>query len=262
MYQVVGICLLKNEDIYLDFVINNIYLSCDRLILLDNGSSDETVNICKKWAEQSSTIEFYSIKSATESHDYIADYVSTNTWVFAVDGDEIYDRERTATFLAELKQGKFNDYTQIMGNVLNCVKVDVPQKYAEGYLARPCRSMTKLYNFSAMAHWTGPWEERLHGGQIEFKPSWQGGKKYELQYESSWEESPFRCLHTVFVRRSSKDFAWSSSRSNIAERNIYSRKRKLVNAFLRIIGFELRSPHKKEAYMRGDLYQTEISAFL
>ena len=141
MNQIIGICLFRNEDLYADWVIKNIYEVCDHLILLDNNSSDNTAAICRKWTDKQKSIEFYSIKDPSESHSYINDYVNTNTWVFAVDGDEIYDSVRLKRFMQSIARGAFDEYTQIMGNVLNCDKIDIHAKKAYGYLARPCRSL-------------------------------------------------------------------------------------------------------------------------
>lgn len=40
--KIVGICLIKNEDYYIEQVLKNIMDFCDKIIVLDNMSEDNT----------------------------------------------------------------------------------------------------------------------------------------------------------------------------------------------------------------------------
>src|SRR5207302_4606979 len=75
---------------------------------------------------------------------------------------------------------------------------------AEGHLAPPCRSMTKLYNFKAITDWPGC-TQRLHGGEPQFRKGYDSLQRRNLHCEYGWEESFFRCLHLCFLRRSTID---------------------------------------------------------
>ncbi len=74
---------------------------------------------------------------------------------------------------------------------------------ASGYLSPPSRPLVGLLNFAAIEGWTGVRSERLHGGDIQFKPGYDLDSWRHLGSELGWDTSAFRCLHVCFVRRSS-----------------------------------------------------------
>ena len=59
--KIIGIMLLKNEEIWLQNVIENVIEFCDKLIILDNNSDDMTWEIIRKMQRLSSKI--YSKKN-------------------------------------------------------------------------------------------------------------------------------------------------------------------------------------------------------
>jgi hypothetical protein len=113
--------------------------------------------------------------------------------------------EKSAVLRAAIQEGKYDRYRQIYGHALHCDEMDLDRMTACGYLTPPCRTVTKLFNFNAISDWEGPCPERLHGGRIVFREGYDASMNSNLHQELSWEESPFRCLHTVFLRRSSLD---------------------------------------------------------
>lgn len=245
---IVGICLFQNEDIYLSKVLDNVAGFCDKMILLDNRSADSSLEIAKEACRKYSHYELYKIKSPASSHGFIEEYAGTDTWVFGVDGDEIYDPEGLLLFKKELLS-KYQDRWQIYGNVLHATKIEREKQQVSGYLARPSRSMTKLYNFSLIESWKNCQEERLHGGTLKFKNQ----KSQELFYAPcdvfSWEESIFRCVHAVFVKRSSLQKN-SHARLNIYDKNHLAWWKKLLS-------FRNASA-KHNTYKRGELVQKKI----
>src|SRR6185369_15232275 len=94
---------------------------------------------------------------------------------------------------------------QVFGNVLNCVSADEHTGQASGYLAPPCRSMTKLYNFRAIESWDGAVTHVFANGTIKFNPGYDGSLRLNLHETLSWEDAKFRCLHLCFMARSSLD---------------------------------------------------------
>ena len=88
--------------------------------------------------------------------------------------------------------------------------------------------------------------ERLHGGEPVFRPGFDASQKRLLMNEISWDESPLRCLHMCFCRRSSLDDG-SAPRPNIAE--LYHRGGWLTR--LRAAIFRGNSSWKQERYRRG-----------
>ena len=92
--KIVGIMLVKNEDIFIKDSINNVIHFCDKLIILDNYSTDNTNNIIldikKKFPKK---IKYSRIKKVSQSHKFIETYANKKFWIFQVDGDEIFDKK-------------------------------------------------------------------------------------------------------------------------------------------------------------------------
>jgi glycosyltransferase involved in cell wall biosynthesis len=262
--KITGIVLVKNEDIYIERVLANILEFCDEIIVTDNYSSDRTYGIIQKLAVQHPKISARRITHPRESHEAIEHYAGTNTWIFAVDGDEIYDPVGLKKMKSILKHGTFQDIWSIYGNVLNCTTINTEKKTANGYLAPPSRSMTKLYNFSLIESWTGC-PERLHSGNLTLKNSTQKQKAMELYKTMDWESSYFRCLHAVFVPRSSKkNELLSKTRLNPAEiESIASayRKKSYFKMTKRYALSLFGSNWKQKKYRRGSLIAKDISIF-
>ncbi len=203
MKKIIGICLVRSEDIYLKRIINNIIDFCDEIIITDNMSIDNTFKIIEKLASRYPKIVYKRISHPRESHQLIEKYVGTKTWVFGIDGDEIYDPSALLKTKEKLLSGYHDKWWLILGSVLNCISLNIENMKVKGYLAPPCRSMTKLYDFSIISKWTNCSIERLHGGDVEFKSGYNIALRYNLFERLSWEDSWFRCLHVALMKRSS-----------------------------------------------------------
>lgn len=260
-FKVVGIFLVRNEDIYFEQAVLNVLDFCDWILIADNYSTDRTWEQAKNLANLHKKIECHRIKRTHDSHDLINEYAGTNTWVFGVDGDEIYDPQGLLEFRKELLGGKFDDWWVIFGNVLNCISHDLVKKEATGYLAPPCRSMTKLYNFKAISRWDGPCLERMLGGTPVFKEGHDLSLRLNLHEKISWEEATFRCLHTCFLHRSSQDPPTLRDRPNPVELSAKGRLDKVGLGFINKILNKQRSHWKKEKYLRGDLVRLDVTSF-
>ena len=110
--------------------------------------------------------------------------------------------------------------------------------------------MTQLYNFQAIESWDGYTPERLHGGNIRFRPGFARGDHRMLQEEVNWEDADFRCLHLCFLKRSSRDTA-SASRRNIMETFGPTRLHNFWYSLAGKLGFERAANWKRSRYMRG-----------
>lgn len=263
--KIIGIVLLKDEDIFIERIITNIVEFCDEIIVADNESTDNTVNIILSLQKQFPKIHYFPIDHPSKSHDLITGYVDNPVWIFAVDGDELYDSEGLAMMRKKIMAGEFNDSWMIFGNVLNCIELDISKEQAKGYLSPPCRSMTKLYNFGLIKEWSGDCPERLHGGKITFNDGSHALQRLDLHEEISWDDSFFRCLHLCFLRRSSKEKENGKGfviRENISDKNSEGIVRKIFKIGTSLLGPKRRSSWKKEKYMRGELIQKDISSFL
>ena len=258
--KIVGIFLVRNEDLYIEQAVLNVLDFCDRILIADNYSKDRTWEIVQELAKVHRKIECYRIRRTDESHALIQHYAGSHTWVFGVDGDEIYDPVGLLRFRKEVLSGKFDRWWVLFGNVLNCIAIDRTRKEAKGYLAPPCRSMTKLYNFNAILRWDGPCLERMLGGTPVFKEGYDASLRLNLHEQVPWEESPYRCLHVCFLRRSSRDRR-DGSRPNpveIASKGFLGR---IGLGFLRRKLPDAPEDWKKEKYMRGELVTKDVSVF-
>jgi len=167
--RIVGIMLVRNEDIYVRQAAVNVLNFCDELLAVDNMSDDATGEILRSLEKETrGRLKYHRAEHPGLSHDLIAPYAGTDTWVFGVDGDEVYDPEGLSRLRRRLERGEFAQDWVLFGNVFNLISIEPGKSEASGHLAPPCRSMTKLYNFSAINAWHGPCQERLHGGRIVF----------------------------------------------------------------------------------------------
>jgi len=262
--QIIAIVLVKNEDLFIKTVLKNILLFCDRIYVADHRSTDKTPQIIKELATKYSQIEYRVINHVSESHDMIADYAGSDTWVMGVDGDEVYDPQGLKRFKEEILSGKYNRFFKILGNVFNIQRLDSQGHSARGYLTPPCRSMTKLYNFAAIDAWPPPCPERLHGGKVHFRVGFSHGVACDIFKERSWEESPFRCLHFCFQSRSSLDKIKGDQgaviRKGPGERNLWAYN--IKSFILSRLGLKKDIPYYKQSYyMRGPIVEKDISAF-
>lgn len=264
--KIIGIVLVRNEDLYIEQVLFNICEFCDEIIVADNISKDKTAEIAGSFHHKDCIVHYHLIKNPSESHELISCYAGKPVWIFAVDGDEIYDPEGLRKLRTKLLGGQFDRSWMIFGNVLNCVGLDLDENLARGYLSPPCRSMTKLYNFNAISAWNGPCPERLHGGTIQFRDDFNKSMRLELHKQNTWENSEFRCLHLCFIKRSSLEKASNREhlrvRKNISDKRSEGVLQKLVNRCISLIGVDHQSDWKKEKYMRGALVEKKVEPFL
>lgn len=259
--EIVGILLVRNEDLYIERAVRNVVDFCDRILIADHYSTDATWKIVQRLSREYDKIEGRRIWRTAVSHELIQPYAGTRTWVFGVDGDELYDPGGLARFREELLGGRFDRWWMIYGNVLNCTAIDLARREATGYLAPPSRSMTKLYNFSAITRWDGPCPERLHGGTPVFREGFDISLHYNLHEEVPWEKSNFRCLHVCFLPRSSAD-GGIGGRPNPPELRSMSYLGRLGLPFSGPRPRDSSASWKREKYMQGELVTVNVASFL
>jgi hypothetical protein len=262
--MVVGIVLVRNEDVFVEQAVRNIAEFCDRIHAVDHVSSDGTWDILQRLAREYPHLDARRAHHAGESHKLIEQYAGTSTWVFGVDGDELYDAARLEGFREDLLGGGYDGVFKVASNVLNCVELD-PER-ARGYLSPPSRSITKLYNFAAIDEWRGDGSERLHGGRILFRDGYDEGSVDNIGERIAWDETPLRCLHACFLRRSSSEQPRSGephARPILEETQLQDRSwRGDLKRRLRRRRPPDESAWKREKYMRGDLVSLDASPFL
>jgi len=263
--EIVGIVLVRNEDVFVEQAIRNVAAFCDRIHAVDHVSTDGTWAILQELGRAYPQLDARRSHHAGDSHALLEPYAGTETWVFGVDGDELYDPERLVGFRQELLGGTYNSAFKVASNVLNCVELDQTRRSATGYLSPPSRSITKLYNFAAIDEWRGDGAERLHGGSIAFRDGYDERSVDNIAERLPWDETPLRCLHTCFLQRSTAEPAHmgeSYARPILEETQLQDRS--LVGTLkrqLRRRGIPEASTWKREKYMRGDLITVDASPF-
>ena len=259
--RIVGIVLVRNEDFFVGQAVRNVAAFCDTLILCDHKSRDRTGSILRKLASELPNTSFHALEHPRESHELLKPFAGTRTWVFGVDGDEIYDPAGLESFRPRLLGGEFDAWWRMKGNVVHCLELDRVAKRARGHASPPSRSITKLYNFSAIKSWEGNTVERLHGGVIRFRPGWDNAMKLNIQDETAWSSSPLRCLHLCFLPRSANEAQRAPARENIMEiyRGGFGGKLRRFSNWL--LGKRTPSQWKSDHYCRGELVTVDTSAF-
>lgn len=201
MKQIVGIVLVRNEDYHIDWALQNILDFCDRIIVLDNYSTDRTYKIVSELAKAHRKIELRRWRNAKTSQRALTKFYETNTYIFGVDGDEIFCPIGLAKIRTRIMQGEFDSVYRISGNCLNCININFSNKTADGYPSPPATGGVKLYNFQLVKGWNNDRRERLHG-----HPIFTAAMKTESVFignKNSFDDSPLRFLHLCFMQRSS-----------------------------------------------------------
>jgi glycosyl transferase family 2 len=263
--QIVGIVLVRNEDVFVEQAIRNVAAFCDRIHAVDHVSTDGTWQILRALERDYPQLDARRSHHAGDSHALLEPYAGTETWVFGVDGDELYDTACLSSFRSELLGGTYDRAFKIASNVLNCVDLDQTRRIATGYLSPPSRSITKLYNFAAIDRWKGDGAERLHGGSIVFRHGYDERSVDNIGERLAWEETPLRCLHACFLQRSTTERPRSGdtyARPILEETQLQDRSRVgALKRWVRRRGTPEASAWKREKYMRGDLVTVDASPF-
>ena len=254
---------MRNEERFVGRAVSNAEAFCDEVLLVDRSSTDATPEILRCIVEADPIkFAFHSLKHPRDSHSLLQAYVGKDVWVFAVDGDEIYDPAGLAVMRRRVLAGEFANQWMILGNVVHCVELDEEAGFARGYAAPPSRSMVKFYNFAAIDAWDGDTPERLHGGTIRFRDGYHEHLKFEMNKVHGWDDSPFRCLHMCFLRRSSVDpDRVHGARESIIETFYGGWTSRLQRIARRLAGEPENSASKRERYARGAIITVPTAPF-
>ncbi len=264
--QIVGVSLLRNEEYFAAWALMNAAAFCDRIIVMDNCSQDRTRGIVEAVAREHSHIEIIDVRNVHRTHKYLEPLVGTPTWVFCIDGDEIYDPAGLAKMRKRLMAGDFDRYSRVGGKFAHIFSVFSEEKRALGYFDTRSVTMNKLFNFLVIKSWSGG-TERLHGGRIIYKPEYDG-ITLDLWKQETWNETEFRCLHLCFLPRSSldasEDFSGRFGRKNPAEfyktRFLYQRLRRALRRRLKPSGVTDIRDYKRN-YAQGPVGEFGIAGF-
>src|SRR5438445_599769 len=102
--------LIRDEDLFVESAIRNALNFCDRIIVADHESADNTFAIVTRLANGLGKIDAHRITETRMSHELIQPYINSNTWIFGVDGDEVYDPAGLRLMREEITTGKYDDW--------------------------------------------------------------------------------------------------------------------------------------------------------
>ena len=254
--RIVGITLVRDEDLFVEQAVRNVLDFCDELILVDHRSRDDTPRILAALAaEHPDKVSLHRVDDPRASHDFVAGYAGEDVWIAGFDGDQLFDPAGLRSMRARILGGELDGFWSVTGRGLNCVEVDRDAGTARGHHAPPSRGTPKLFNFAAIDAWEGPTPERLHGGTIRFRPGYSGERRDDELQRLPWDETPLRWLHLCFVRRSSRRA--ETTRLNPAEEVGRRRPRERLRRLLGRAGPQ----GKVEAYSRGPLEIVDARPF-
>ena len=262
MRQIVGICLVKNEEYFIAWALLNAVEFCDKILVMDNQSEDRTPHIVKQIASQYSHVELISVKDGNNTHKYVEKYAGTSTWILRIDGDEIFDPVGLAKLRPRLLSGEFDEFWRIEASTLHVAGIFFDQSQAFGYAPPSVAVLSNLYNFNAIESWFPGRRERLHGvSSIAFRSGYSLNSVKAFWVEHNWSDSQFRGLHVCFLPRSSLDediniYNQLESRKNIAEYRLARRLARKINK-----NYAKRPDHKNRTYVKDELVSLEISNF-
>ena len=261
MTRIVGVGLFRDEDVFVERAVRNVFGFCDELILIDHRSKDATAEILERVAAESPIpTSVHRVHEASQSHDFVKGYAGQDVWAFGLDGDELYDPGSLPPMRARIEAGEFDDFFIVKGIQLHVRALDREAGTATGWLAPPSRSTTMLYNFAPLSSWEGRAPERLMGDGARF------ARKVEetrwLRDEHPWDEAPMRCLHVCFLRRSSRETKRQHARLSYVERIAGSRRAKLWRRLHELVGRPEESWWKLNKYAQGEEVTVSVKGFL
>jgi glycosyltransferase involved in cell wall biosynthesis len=210
MNDIVGICLFKNEDVYAKRVVSNIVDFCDKIIIVDNNSTDKTLDVVRHHFGGLPKVNIIKCHDHRLTGKLTYEYFKTKNFLFAVDGDEIYDPTGLKKIRKRIKEGFYDKNWKISGSSFHVQ--EWKDTHLSGFTCPPNKHVVKLYNFNVINDWTQG--ERLHGAGPSPYPNYIEDKiSLKFCNEDGNAENqivPFgfsnlRCLHMCFMPRSSKD---------------------------------------------------------
>lgn len=264
--RIVGIALVRNEENFVTWAIENAVGFVDEMLVIDNLSRDATSARLATLASRHPRIRVIKDSQPDRTNRHLQPYIGQDAWVFGLDGDEIYDRDGLARMRGRVLAGEFGRCWTVFGQSLHATVIDFDGHSAIGYSTPPAAPATKLYNFSIVESWHAN-TQRLHGRPV-LKPGYAFSDNWKQAAEAGWAGSDFRNLHMCFFPRSSFDEG-TELRANITDRSFRNVVRRPVFRALQAMGVKgkladylaQRAGLKKSLrYMRGDVVEVALGA--
>ena len=247
--RIVGISLVHNEERFIEHVLLNALALCDCVLVLDNESVDQTPVIVDRHAAGDSRIRRLMVPKLSQTHAFADAYVGTDTWVFGVDGDEVYDPAGLRRLRHRLLAGEFRSNWMVRAHFLHVTQYF--GRIARGYMAPPSHDPSKLFNMSLVRRWETRdgllFSACENGFALIDGGSYYTGHRF-LNRETDWDGSDFRCLHLRFVSRSVID--GDTDRQAAPRLNPYDRT------------FHKATENRRDKYRQGELATVDTRPFL
>lgn len=269
--QILGVWLLRDEEYFTAWSLMNAVEFCDRVLVMDNRSRDRTREIVEAVAARYGHIEIRDVEDAYDTHKYLEAFAGTRTWVFGVDGDEVYDPAGLVRLRTRLLAGAFDAHWHVVGHTLHALGLRFDRARAFGHAQPATPGITKLYNFGAVESWRPGRHERLHGlRSVVFRPGYGRDSVLHTWRREHWDGADFRCLHLCFMPRSPLDEPTGggdiepTGRVNPAER---MKARALLHRARRAVLRRLdprrdaKRNYKNRQYARGPVATFDIAGF-
>lgn len=167
-----------SKDVYLSFAmivqdeanrirptLENIKDVGDEIVIIDGGSQDDTVEICKEYTdkvyEKKFTYDFAKQKN-------FADFKCNGRWIFSIDADERLNDRLREELVDILHNNEATDLFYVARrNIVNGVKEEDINKWnwdvdADGDINYP-DWQSRIYKSSGLLHWKGRVHETVVG---------------------------------------------------------------------------------------------------
>ncbi len=145
----ISVCLIaKNEGKNIDRCLNSIKEIADEIILVDTGSTDQTVNIAKKYTDK---IYFHPWNdSFSEARNHYLEY-ATGDWIFQIDADEEL-----------VKEGIPVIRKAIQDKTIDAVMVEISSRLRNGR-GEALHCVERIFRNNGKIHYEGRVHNRLVG---------------------------------------------------------------------------------------------------
>jgi glycosyltransferase involved in cell wall biosynthesis len=153
--QTISCCMIvKNEEEFLEKCLLSIKDYMDEIIIVDTGSTDNTVEIAKKFTDK---VYFHPWENSfSKARNQVLQY-ATGDWVFQIDGDE------------ELMKGSGEKFKQAIDNAKDAdiIYVKIYSTYSNG-AKKALHNFERLFRNNGKIHYEGSVHNRIIGGTKPF----------------------------------------------------------------------------------------------
>ena len=130
--SIVGVMLVHNEDEFVEQALRNVAAVLRSLPRRRQHVHRRHVGRHRTRGRASfDHVEPVRIRQTGDSHALVEGYAGTDTWVFGVDGDELYDPAGLAAFREQLLDGAHREWFSLKSNVLNVAELDDGRAHGE-----------------------------------------------------------------------------------------------------------------------------------